>query len=424
MRNYLACAALLVLACVSTPSHADAYYWLRYANGGLNEPTQYATPLAACKGSMSTDEWRAVAATSSTVFSCEVLRSDGWSTTTVEARRRGTECPPDTVYDNDTGQCIGSPECTGHNGIIYHQQKLADILPTGGYANFTPPPDQLCLNSCAYVSPAPEGDAYRFVNNDPSGAFQKYSYRGNEQACTADDTPEPITPPSTSPTSDRQSECTNKVTDSEGRVSYVCTVVDQYTEPGKMACGEVNGKFQCLPKTPAPGQVERTTRTETVERPNADGSKDTTTTTTTTTTTCSGVNACKTTTTTTVNNSHTQADGTPGPESSTCTGPGCDNPAEEETEEANEAPELEEAGTFGGAAKAFYDRIQSAPIVDAVRGVGLTGQGSCSMPSTTVHMLGTISLQSMCDDSHWLDPLRPIFLAIFGLAAIRVLMSA
>src|SRR5690606_6731943 len=102
---------------------------------------------------------------------------DGTKLHAGDVRREGDSCPDGATFDPATGACVGAPECSGENGIIYHQQKLADILPTGGYANFTPPPDQLCHNSCAYVSPAPEGDAYRFVNNDPSGAFQKYSYR-------------------------------------------------------------------------------------------------------------------------------------------------------------------------------------------------------------------------------------------------------
>lgn len=242
------------------------------------------------------------------------------------ARRSGDSCPAGAEYNSATGECV-APEpdqCAPTNGqLIGHMHKQADITEFGGMANLKYPPDSLCDGSCEYTTPAVEG-CYRFVSGDPAGVFCDYSYRGTGVSCTADTTkPEHQDPESKTPVAEKTNECTNKVEDAEGRQSFSCTAADKYTDPGNMDCGEVNGEFQCLPKTPMPKQTEKIVVTDVSEKVNADGSKDTTTTTTTTTTTCTGANSCQSTTTTNVNNSKTNADGTDGGSSDTCSGPGC-----------------------------------------------------------------------------------------------------
>lgn len=349
MRNCLALATLLLLAFLTSPAHAADYFWR--IDYGTSYATTAATPLEACRLHVESRGHRFTSAERKTdvlweCFSAPAGWPDGTKLHAGDVRREGDSCPVDATFDPATGSCVGASECSGQNGIIYHQQKIADILDTGGYGNFTPTPDQVCQGGCAYGSPAKDGDSFRFVSGDPAGAFQRYSYRGTGQACPAGVVD--VTPPSqTKPTADKQSDCTNKVTDAEGRISFSCTVADRYTDPGNMDCGEVGGQFQCLAKNPAPKQTEKTVKTDVVEKPNADGSKDTQTTTTTTTTVCSGVGACSSTTTTSVSNSHTKSDGSKGAESSTCSGPGCTD-SKGESQESREEEEKKEGTVTGG----------------------------------------------------------------------------
>lgn len=359
MRNYLSLVALLLLAVISSPSHAQTYYWYY---GSLSAPIfTSSSPHSVCRylnennpttgPTEKTGQYKVTVDGASAL--CQSERrylSNGYIEWFNEGYiyRAGNSCPVSSNYNPLTGECDApqpSP-CETAVGIIYHQQKIADILSTGGYGNFTPTPDQVCQAGCGYGSPAADGHAFRFVSGDPAGAFQRYSYRGTGQACPAGVVD--VTPPSqTKPTADKQSDCTNKVTDAEGRISFSCTVADRYTDPGNMDCGEVGGQFQCLAKNPAPKQTEKTVKTDVVEKPNADGSKDTQTTTTTTTTVCSGVGACSSTTTTSVSNSHTKSDGSKGAESSTCSGPGCTD-SKGESQESREEEEKKEGTVTGG----------------------------------------------------------------------------
>ncbi len=273
--------------------------------------------------------------------------------------RSGDSCPAGHTFNMTTGACDAPEpgECEAATGITYHQQKIADILPGGGFGNRTPTPDEVCTGGCAYGLPAKEGHSFRFVSGNPAGAWQNYSYRGTGKSCTAGVTPDLVPPMPLTPSSDKSSECTNKVMDAEGRQSYSCTTADSYTDPGAMDCGEIKGEFQCLAKSPAPKQTNNTVKTDVVETPGDDGSKQVETTTTTTTTTCTGVGACQTTTTTNVNNSHVKGDGSVGSESNTCTGPGCKDGDGQDQEERKEE-EKEESSVSGG------DQCEAPPVCE------------------------------------------------------------
>ncbi len=268
-------------------------------------------------------------------------------------QRRGDSCPPNYTYDTTIGGCK-APEpskCESTIGqMVDHQHKIG-TLSEGGVVlqnTRTEPPGSLCQNACQYAS---TGEApsrcYRFMEGgDQNSGFCVFRYKGNGVECPNTD-PTPNTPPATLPTREKANECTNKVTDAEGRVHYSCLATDTFKEPGNMQCGEVNGVFGCKEGKPSPTKKETETKTEVAEQTASDGSSTTSTTTTTTTTNCTGVNACSTTTSVTNGTSKTNADGTSGGESSTCTGTGCkasDKPGEEDKEEEEE-PEREASGT-------------------------------------------------------------------------------
>ncbi len=271
-------------------------------------------------------------------------------------KRVGNGCTAPKVYDATVGECK-APEpdkCEATIGqMVEHQHKIG-ALSQGGVVlqnTRTEPPGSLCQGSCQYAS---TGEApsrcYRFMEGgDQNSGFCVFRYKGNGVACPNSD-PTPNTPPAALPTREKSNECTNKVTDAEGRVHYSCLATDTFKEPGSMQCGEVNGVFGCKEGKPSPTQKQTETKTEVSEQTASDGSSTTSTTTTTTTTNCSGVNACSSTTSVTNGTSKTNADGTSGGESSTCTGSGCkasDKPGEEgkDDKEEEEEPEREVSGT-------------------------------------------------------------------------------
>ena len=230
--------------------------------------------------------------------------------------------------------------------------RMGDFTGAGVVGGYSAPPGVVCDGGCQYASnQQPAKGAYRFVNGDPAGVYGSYGYMGNGVSCTGGEATR-SQPVNGTPTADKSSECTNKVTDAEGRQQYSCTATDSYTDMGNMNCGqfEAGGAYRCEAKTPSPKQTTKTTDVEVTEKTNSDGSKDTTTTTTTETTNCSGVNSCSTSTTTSTTNNHTKSDGTPGGESTSCTGSACpdsDGKTQEQREEEEKEEQPESAVTGG-----------------------------------------------------------------------------
>lgn len=318
---------LAVLFAFSGLAAAENYWW---AIQGLPDETHADTPAASCalyKARLSDPGYDniSVSRVAENQYYCDIWKT-GLPGLRMNIWRLGDGCADPAVFDPSSDSCK-SPEpskCEATKGLeVAHAHKFADVV-DGKLTNYKDPPGALCKDSCAYASPATTNDGYRFVNGDPAGLWQNYSYLGNGQTCVADaSNPAPNPPSDNKPSSSKSNECTNKVTDAEGRVHYSCLATDSKTEPGKFSCGTANGQLVCTTKKPSPSKVDSEKKTDVTETPGGDGSTTTTTTTTTTVTSCTGVNSC--TTTTTVNNgtSKTNADGSSGGESSNCSGPGC-----------------------------------------------------------------------------------------------------
>lgn len=327
-----------------TSVFAQEYYW--YLGSYAPSPNSFPTPTAACQGmdtsSLEASGWTVVfdrlEQLSVIEYRCwHKASKDGYNgglpvdRNYTSAKRAGTACPADTEYNAATGLCdpVETSACESTIGnAVEHQVKVADILADGSQGNFQQPPSAICDNSCEYTTPANE-ECYRFASGDPAGVFCKYQYRGTGTSCSSG---EPAASPAPrSPTQFEDSSCTGTTVDANGFSVWDCTSTSSFTDPGNMTCGAANGEVKCYAKSPIPESTSAQTDTNYKEKTNADGSKDTTATTTETKTTCSGVGACSTTTSTTTTNQHTNPDGSPGAESSTCEGSGC-KPEEEEPE--------------------------------------------------------------------------------------------
>lgn len=255
---------------------------------------------------------------------------------------------------------------------------------------------------------------------------------GGEGPCDPDKDCTPDTPPTVT---DRQ-PCTY-VTDAEGRQS--CSSFDYKGVPGESSqCGEVNGQMTCISKQPPTSNgTQIDTKVET--KPNQDGTTTTTKTDVRTDVHCTGAGSCQSVTTKTTNvtikdsngntlSSDTKCEGSKcsqgsGKGDGTGTGTGdCIVDCESQSGEVT-GPELGEVSGFGESLTDFMSGVEQTPLMSAISGIGLTGSGSCSFPSATT-MIGTISFDSICTNSGWLDPLYYVFLAVWAFLAVRVLMSA
>ncbi len=352
------CLIVLGVVFSSFSALAADYTWTR--NPGA---IAVSSPTAGCAYGVSDPTTRRAKATPNpAVFYCERKVVTNASTgafywaevSNVNVSRSGDSCPVDTIYNPQSGDCE-APEpdkCEPTVGVeVKHRHRAGEFTGAGVIAGRVDPPGSVCRDECQYAfSGSAPLRAYRFENGDPTGVFLAFKYKGNGVSCTGNES-EFAQASDGTPVVETQSECTTKITDAEGRQRYDCQATELNIDPGNMECslGTVGGELQCIPKPPSPKMTDKTVDQEIVEKTNPDGSKDTTTTTTTTTTQCTGVKSCSTSTTTNVSNNHTKADGTPGGESNTCTGPGCkdaDGKTQEEREEEEE--EKSESKVTGG----------------------------------------------------------------------------
>jgi hypothetical protein len=278
-----------------------------------------------------------------------------------------------------------------------------------------------CSVAAQFTGEAGDGE-FGFTGDPADGAVP----------CDPDTDCTPATPPVET---DRQ-PCTY-VTDAEGRQS--CTSFDYKGVPGESSqCGQVNGVMQCIAKKPPTSngtQIDTTVETKS----NPDGSTTTTKTDIRTDVICSGPNACQSVTTKTTNvtikdsngnatSSETKCEGAKcasgiGKGDGTGTGEGdCIVNCDDESGQVS-APELGEVASYAESIQAFQSAIEGSPIMSAVSSIAVTGSGSCNMGSTNT-AIGTISLDYICTNSHWLDSLYFVFLSVWALAAVRVLLSA
>jgi hypothetical protein len=216
----------------------------------------------------------------------------------------------------------------------------------------------------------------------------------------------------------------------ETATGFECQSMATWEHEGQH-CGEYNGVPTCTgQKQPRANEVVVDTEITTEQQP--DGSTVTTKTDTATTTDCKGVDDCTTDKTVTVTKTKTDANGNTTTTEQQCTGsacPGANGPGGEgeEGEEGGEfsAPELGEQGSFGDALEGFSERVGNAPLIAAVSRLGIHGSGSCSFPSFTVPMLGTLSFDAMCANAaSWFAPLYTLMLALWAFVAVRTFMEA
>lgn len=338
---------------------AEDYYW-QYTDGGRNQ--RFPNPEAACRqvaADQPRQEYLRVERETASRYSCFIRIFHANGTVSLPnyraayINRNGTTCTPPTVLDPATDSCK-APEpdkCEPTIGaVVEHRHRAGEFTGAGVIAGRTDPPGSVCRDQCQYAfSGTAPLKAYRFENGDPTGVFLAFKYKGNGVSCVGNESPF-AQPSDGTPVVEKQSECTTKITDAEGHQRYDCQATELNIDPGNMDCslGTVGGELQCIPKPPSPKMTDKKVDQEVVEKTNPDGSKDTTTTTTTTTTQCTGVKSCTTTTTTNVSNNHTKADGTPGGESNTCTGPGCKDADGKTQEEREEEEEKSESKVTGG----------------------------------------------------------------------------
>lgn len=210
-------------------------------------------------------------------------------------------------------------------------------------------------------------------------------------------------------------------------------------DPGEMNCGRVNGgPYTCTKKVPKSNGIDIKTKITT--EPTADGGTKQTKEDTHTKTTCTAPGSC----TTQVTNNTTvvvkDSNGKTVSESGTCTGALCDGsgtgskpskggncePGQECGEDEGGSftgPQNDEVPGFGEAVQSFKSKVEAAPIVAGVKAIQMPSGGSCSMSSASTP-IGTISGDTVCQNSGWLDPLYYVFLAMGALNAVRILMSA
>lgn len=340
---------LVLLLFFSQHSFAADYYW-----NITGSPTTYTSAISGCETKAASfggtvgfnTPWGSSGFTSATSYKCLIMVPGQSAPTTVYVNRYGDSCPTGSTYNLTTGACDPpEPEkCEPTIGVeVEHRHRAGEFTGSGVIGARVDPPGSVCLDECQYAfSGTGPTDAYRFENADPNGVFLKFKYVGNGVSCSGNES-DFAQPSDGTPTVEKQSDCTNKVIDAEGRQRYDCQATELNVDPGNMDCdvGTVGTELKCIPVPPSPKLTDKQVEQEITEKTNPDGSKDTTTTTTTTTTNCSGVNACSTSTSTTVTNNHTKADGTPGGESTTCTGTGCKD-SDGKTQEEREEEEKEE----------------------------------------------------------------------------------
>lgn len=435
----------LFLMLSSVGAWAEDYYWTHpYAS------TQYPSAVDACIAGYPVSPFAVHGLTYFAARSsddpgrihCDGKRLDGSIATGLFAViRRGDSCPEGTEYNPETGACDEPEpdECEELEGVTRNFRRSGTapdafmFIGGGAYAY-----DQnICVAGCS----ASVADAKCTVKLDgPYTCVGSSTFTGTQ--CTggpggADpDTSSDETDETAPPEPERTEE--NKPCIYTTGPGGVQTCISEQNQQNDGSCGTFNGAVVC---NPAPSKTDKTIETTVQTTTNPDGSTTTTKTDTLTNNNCVGANACTTTTTTTTTTTKRNGNGDVESVSGSCTGPQCPdkdgnpdgdgdgfgdcigpNCGQEDGGEF-EGAELGEVKDFGESVDDFMERAGNAPIMQAVSGIAFPSGGSCSFGAASTP-IGTISLDGICNNAHWLDPLYPIFLAVWCFAAIRVFMEA
>lgn len=436
MRHLL--AFLLVLSSCSVL--ADDSHWVRRYSGSGNYGTEeYPSAVAACIGEWPADSPRTFSHVSIKGRDgyCQGVNSSGGISTVITVYRLGS-CTDGTL-NPETGECESDDECADLEGVSRNFRRSGtapDAFMFIGGNNYAY--DQnICVNGCS----ATVADAQCTVKIDgPYVCVGSSTYTG--ASCTGG--PGGADPDTSSDETDETDPPPPEKTEDYKPCIYSTspggaqTCISENNQSNDGSCGTFNGEVVCNPN---PEKTEQTIETTVETTTNPDGSTTTTKTDTLTTNHCVGANACSTTTTTITTTTNRDADGNVESVSGICTGPQCPDkntnpdgdgdgfgdcigPMCGEGEEGSfEGAELGEVKEFGESVEDFMDRARNAPIMQAISGIAFPSGGSCGFGAASTK-IGVISLDGMCDNSHWLDPLYPIFLAAWCFAAIRKFMEA
>lgn len=362
----------LLVALVPSFASAATYTWYVY---GKNAPGIYTSPDAACAAAKASHSDY----TSYDVFGpfdggnrfiCRLYTANGWGNNDIY--RDGTSCPPDHTYEVSTGECIpdNQPDpCESTIGqTVYHEFRFKSIGEDGNPS--ADPPITVCKNQCQYSHTFADFSSKRDFG-PPDELVGSFEYKGNGVSCTPSasdpsvfDQPPSKDPVTTPPEYTADNQCSGWETQPDGTLKRNCTSSTKYEDKGEVECkgGTAGSGFSasvnCTP-TKTPEKTQTDVNQESSKTNNPDGSTDITTTTDTTKTNCKGLNPCTSTTKTETTTGGTNADGTPGNDSTTCTGAGCnpDNPNEGEEEGEEAAERIAAAGSCDSAFQCSGDPI-------------------------------------------------------------------
>jgi hypothetical protein len=330
MKKQISLLLLFALLGSGQSAFAVDYYWQsNTVSGGVFPDRASACEASRVEYASTSNSYtytiKSITRVNDTTYTCvidRVRKSDGQVTNpTSTISRFGTSCPTGANYNSETGACdVPVDPCKAQIG---QKQQISTDVP--GY--------DFCISSCSYAPTADLSGENGKMHTSKNGAEQKvfytYTVENTGQSCTAGTSPAVANAPTPAPsTSEKTTDCTPTTTGSDGSQSSECTTTKTEIDNAKCVAtggyyGSVDGVNRCVASGKGPTAEKNEVTTKVKTETNADGSTKTTTTTTNNTTTCAGSKACTTTTTTTTNVNHTNADGTKGSESSTCTGAKC-----------------------------------------------------------------------------------------------------
>ena len=425
----------LVLMLSSVGAWAEDYYWV-----GTSSPydkNSYISAVAACQAQNGTNPAAPLVnveiAPSGTSAMCWQRRmSDGYEYGS-SVIRRGDSCPEGAEY-NATGGC-DAPEPSVCEAKADTTQPFSrsgsgsdEYMFISSDGKFSAPSQSACFSGCLATTVEQRCITLSSGSYGCRGVAEFTGSEcgaGGESPIQVEESDTPFTP-------DPAREVVDKpcIYTLDGNVSS-CQSEKSVEQQGQQ-CGLVNGVASCVGTQPSKNGIEITTTLTKTDNPDGtttEVKKDVAQ-----VTKCEGAK-CQTTTTT--NTSTVIKDGAGNVIDSTgsCSGPACSdggNPDGDGTgiddclencADGFGGPDLEDTPGFGETTEAFYTRVSNSPLLSAIDGIQLQGSGSCSFGSAST-AIGVISLDYMCQNSNWLDPLYYVFLAIWGFAAVRVLMSA
>lgn len=433
---FVSCMLTMLFGLFVNTAFAADYYW-RFSWSTI----QYPSAQSACESEVSsvTELVSVTFNSGGMVAYCNMRRkSDGFQSQ-ISVQRYGDSCPAGTAYNATTGACDVQDQCLAKSSTSSPFSKSGtapDAYVDLSALNGKPmgiPSTEGCFEGCA----ASTADQKCTVRVDGQYRCAGMAWFTGQQ-CSTTGTGSEFVPEDTLVEPDPQTVFTDTpcvyVTQPDG--TQRCES-ERSTEVEGQHCGTVNGVQKCISAPPSKEGVDISTTVDT--QANADGSTTTTKTDTATKTSCSGVNSCTSTTTTTTTTTHKGSNGETTSSTSSCTGEDCAKDVGDDQdgdgmddcqiggncEDEFSAPEREgdEPPGFGDAASAFMDRLGASPLLSSVTAISVPSGGSCNFPEANTP-IGTISMDSMCDLASTLDGLHAVFLAVWGLAAIRVFMSA